>query len=123
MTSLSAGSLVRDLIINSGVVANKVYPILVDKATLPYICYRRTGMRQTPTKSGFHGSDVVTMEVSCFAKTYEKSLTMAEAVRQALDGKSFTNGTTTINGCTLTDSEENWESDAYVQVLTFEIRV
>ena len=128
-TSLSAGVLIRELLLDSAEVTartNKVYPVATDKAELPYILYRRASMEQNPQKTGNPGADTVQMEVICFAADYDDCLELAEAVRGALDNKrdmQTDDETLTMRSCLLVDSEEAWQDDAYVQQLIFNVRV
>ena len=100
----------------------KVFPVVADEATLPYVAYRRGKMEQTPTKSAC-GADTVTVEVLCFGSTYTESIDVAELVRSALDHVQHTVGGLTMRGCVLTDAEEMWQDDAYVQSLTFIVKI
>ena len=128
-TSLSAGVLIRELLLDSAEVTahtNKVYPVATDKAELPYILYRRASMEQNPQKTGNPGADTVQMEVICFAADYDDCLELAEAVRGALDNKrdmQTDDETLTMRSCLLVDSEEAWQDDAYVQQLIFNVKV
>lgn len=83
-TSLSAGIIIRDILTKDADVMNiarKVFPVVTDKAELPYVAYRRTRFEHNAVKGQNPGADSVFIEVDCFAKTYEKSIELAEAVR------------------------------------------
>ena len=57
-TSLSAGSIIRDILLSNEEVkrrTNKVFPIVIDNAQLPYILYRRAALAHNPTKQGMPG--------------------------------------------------------------------
>ena len=125
VTSLSAGIVIYDILSSDTDIAaavTKIFPVVVDDAELPYIAYRRGKMEQVSVKSGA-GADTVTVEVLCFGKTYTESIGIAELVRAALDHVQHTVGGLTMRSCTLTDAEELWQDDAYVQSLTFTIRI
>ena len=58
-TSLSAGIIIRDILtrdadVNS--IATKVFPVVTEKATLPYVAYRRARLDHKPVKDS-QGSD------------------------------------------------------------------
>lgn len=125
-TSLSAGAIIRSILISDAEVkkrTNKVFPIVVDSAQLPYILYRRAALLHNPTKAGSPGADTVTMEVVCYAAKYAESVDMAEAVRAALDYAQGESGGIRMRSCTLADSEEGFEDDAFVQRLSFQVRI
>lgn len=130
-TSLSAGLLIRDLLLADEAVAaltSKVFPVISEEgATLPYICYRRNSMEQTAAKN-VAGADMVTLDVICYTSDYASGVRIAEAVRGALDGVQarYTDeegADMTARSIKLVDSEEGWEDDAYMQVLTFSLKI
>ena len=119
-TSLSAGSIIRDMLLQDPEVAKhtkKVFPVATDTAVLPYILYRRASIEQNPTKAGYPGADTVTIEVICYTEK------LAEAVRAALDGKQGEKDGLVMRSCVLTDGEEGYDSDAYAQQLVFNIKI
>lgn len=125
-TSLSAGSVIRDILLKDGNVTaftKKVFPVATDKAILPYILYRRAGMEQNPTKAGYPGADTVIMEIICFTETYAEGVDLAEAVRSALDCASGAKDGLKMRGCILVDSEEAYDSDAYMQQMSFNVKI
>lgn len=125
-TSLSAGSIIRDMLLRDHEVAKhtkKVFPVATDTAVLPYILYRRTSIEQNPTKAGYPGADTVTIEVICYTEKYGEGVELAEAVRAALDGKQGEKDGLVMRSCVLTDSEEGYDSDAYAQQLVFNVKI
>lgn len=124
-TSLSAGNIINKILREDAEVASKtrlIFPIVVDKAQLPYIVYRRVGLDQTPVK-GRRGSDSVTIDVVCYTKGYTEGVELAEAVRGALEGEQIEADGLVMRSCYLSDSEETWADDAYIQSLTFTIKI
>lgn len=124
-SSLSAGEIIRAVLTEDPEVSRRagdVYPVVEDRADLPYIVYRRAGLEQTPVKKQ-RGSDTVLMEILCFTKGYTEGVELAEAVRNALDGVQAEHEGLVIRSCTLTDSEETWYDDAYVQQLIFNCKM
>ena len=124
-TSLSVGEIIYDVLTNDAEVmarANKVFPVVTDKATLPYVAYRRSRLEHNPAK-GTQGADTVQIDVLCFAAKYGDGVQLAEAVRQALDGKQDAKDTLIMRSCTIAGGEEYYENDAYIQELNFTIKV
>ncbi len=124
-TSLSVGEIIHDILTNDAEVsarANKVFPVVTDKAVLPYVAYRRSRLEHNPAK-GTQGADTVQIDVLCFAAKYKEGIQLAEAVRQALDGKQATKGTMVMRSCTISGGEEYYEDDAFIQELNFTIKV
>lgn len=125
-TSLSAGEVIREVLLTDETVSGittKIFPVATTEAKLPYILYRRAGMEHNPTKAGLPGADSVQIELVCYAKTYAGSIELAEAVRKALDYKQATVGSLNMRSCTLTDSEEGYEDDAFAQSLIFNVKI
>lgn len=125
-SSLSAGEIIRAILIADSEVmarANKVFPVVVEgEAILPYIVYRRTQLEQTPVKTG-RGADTVSIEILCYTEHYTEGVELAEAVRDALDGAQGESDGLIMRSCYLSDSEEAWQDDAYVQQLVFNIKI
>ncbi len=125
-TSLSAGAVIRDMLMKSEAVmqrTNKIFPIATDKALLPYILYRRAALEHNPTKAGQPGADTVTIEVVCYTAKYADGVELAEAVREALDYQQGESDGLTVRSCMLADSEEGYEDDAFVQHLDFIVKL
>ena len=125
-TSLSAGAVIRDMLMKSEAVmqrTNKIFPIATDKALLPYILYRRAALEHNPTKAGQPGADTVTIEVACYTAKYADGVELAEAVREALDYQQGESDGLTVRSCMLADSEEGYEDDAFVQHLDFIVKL
>ena len=125
-TSLSAGAVIRGILIADTDVmriAKKVFPVVTDKAELPYVAYRRSRLEHNPTKAKNPGADTVQIDINCYAATYEKSIELAEAVRAALDYVQGEKDGLVMRSCTLVDGVEIYEDDAYVQCLTFQVQI
>lgn len=124
-SSLSAGEIIRSILIGDAEVAaraKKVFPVVEDSADLPYIVYRRVQLEQEPVK-GKRGADTVAIEVLCYTAGYTEGVELAEAVRDALDGKNGESDGLTMRSCYLSGSDEAWQDDAYVQQLVFNIKI
>lgn len=125
-TSLSAGSIIRAVLLADAEVKsriNKIFPVIADKAELPYIVYRRSEMEVAPVKVGQKGADTLQMEVLCYAASYGDGVELAEAVRGALDLKSAGYEGLQMRGCYLCGGEEGFENDAFFQQLIFNIKI
>ncbi len=124
MTSLSAGKIIRRVLTQDATVSGmvtKVFPVVTDTATLPYVAYRRVSL--DPTNIKVANPDTTAIEVLCFTKDYESGIALAEAVRNALDGQQAEIEGLRMRSCYLSDSEEAYQDDAYVQQLVFTIKV
>lgn len=124
-SSISVGEVVRHVLMEDIQVSSrvrKIFPVVVDNATLPYIVYRRSGMKQDPTKQ-VRGADTVVMQIVCYTEDYQSGVELAESVRDALDGKWAEHGGLRMRSCTLSDCQESWVDNAYVQNLIFTINL
>lgn len=125
-TSLSAGAIIRGILIADADVsriAKKVFPVVTDKAELPYVAYRRSRLEHNPTKAKNPGADTVQIDINCYAATYQESIELAEAVRAALDYVQGEKDGLVMRSCILADGEEIYEDDAYIQCLTFQVQI
>lgn len=126
MTSLSAGLVIYDILSKSDDVkatATRVFPVAADNAKLPYVAYRCAGLETTPQKKGVPGADALLVEVGCYAADYSGVVALSEAVRAALDFTQATLDGLVLRSCILVGMGEGWEDDAYVRMLSFEIRI
>ena len=130
LSSLSVGLMVLEMLSNDARVssmATKVFPVVSEEGTaLPYICYRQSDLKAAPVKREA-GPDVIGVDVMCFAATYEGAVTLAEAVRAAMEGVEYTyrseDGKLKARSIILTDAEDSWDGGAYAKSLSFEIKV
>jgi hypothetical protein len=125
-TSLSAGSIIRSILLEDSdvtAITQNIFPIVTDKAELPYILYRRTSLAHNTTKAKQPGADTVQIEVLCFTSKYGVGIDLAEAVRAALDYSQGEEDGLVMRSCVLSDSEEAWQDDAYVQQLVFSVKI
>lgn len=124
-TSLSAGEIIRSILMSDSEVSarvKKIFPVVEDSAELPYIVYRRTQLEQEPVK-GRRGADTVGIEILCYTQHYTEGVELAEAVRKALDGAQGEVDGLVMRSCYLADSEEAWQDDAYLQQLVFNVKI
>lgn len=124
VSSISIGKVIRGILASNGDLkkkTTKIFPVVTSTANLPYISYRLTGLQGIPTKT-YSNADVVTVEVLCFADTYEHSVELAELVRNALDGAQGEYSGVRMRSCMLSGAEDAWENDAYIERLVFTIR-
>ena len=125
-TSLSAGAVIREILLADADVkrrTNKIFPVVTSKAELPYILYRRAALQHNPTKARQPGADTVTMEVFCYTANYADGVELAEAVRKALDYAQGEKDGLVMRSCPLVDSEEDFTDDAFVQCLSFNVKI
>lgn len=131
LSSLSAGLLIYEWLTKDEAVmaiANKVFPVISEEgAQLPYVCYRRASREAVSTKQQA-GPSTIGMEINCYAATYPQSVALAEAVRKAMDGYQYEycdqegDSLLVCKSCILSDTEESWADDAYIQNLLFTMK-
>ena len=124
-SSLSAGLVIYEVLNEtpeiSGAVT-KIFPVMTDSATLPYICYRRASVDPSQIKGS--SNDHAQIEILCMSAGYAEGVNLAEEVRSALDCKHIIGDCgLTINICTMIDASETWAEDAFVQSLVFDMEV
>lgn len=86
----------------SSVVSAKVYPIVAPAAaTLPFVTYRRAGIRRQQTLTGPMGVPQVTVELDVYASTYEGARDLADRCRSVLDGYGGTFDNTEVKHVSL----------------------
>ena len=99
------------LVADAGVLAitTRVYPNFIpQKPTWPLIVYQKVSGLRDQALSGPTGKAHPRFQMESWAKTYNEAKSLANAVRVALDGGTFTKGTVTIGGVVI---QSEW--DAY----------
>lgn len=126
-TSLSAGKIIFAALNGSEELkrrVNKIFPVVASiDAQLPYIRYCRTGQSATPQKDGQPCADTAVIVVECYTSQYLEGVELAELVRSLLDHKKGTVGDMRMRSCTLVDNAESWQDDAFIQELTFQVKI
>lgn len=119
-TALSTGLILMEMLKGVGV---RAFPVVGKTGEeLPYICYRRTSVDPTLAK-GAGSADKATVTLNCWAATYQESMEIAEAVREALDRQECDCRDLQARAITMIDASEDWEGDAYCQILVFRVSV
>lgn len=79
-------ALVTDAAVTA-LVGTRVYPVLAPAtAVLPFIIWRRAGVRRSQSLGGPVGSPTVSLELELYAATYEGVRDLANKCRLVLDG-------------------------------------
>lgn len=122
-TVLSAGTAVYEVLSERlADKVTKVFPVVTDEAVLPYVCYHREALETAVAKHA-QSADTAMIVVDCYAATYNGSVALAEAVREALDNVSVTTSAgLNVRSSYLVDATESWTDDAYLQSLSFKLR-
>lgn len=126
-SSISAGLLIFALLNEDPDVssmASRIFPVALtsEDIPLPFIVFRAISQGDTQTKpSG--GCDTCQIAVDCAGKTYEEAVELAEYARSALEDRECERGGLSLGISYLSDREEFYDSDAYVERLIFTITV
>lgn len=126
-TSISAGLVIYKLLSGDPSVkgmATKIFPVAVtaESVNLPFIVFRAVKQEPTETKPQ-KGYDSCLIAVDCAAENYEDSVTLAELARAAIEDKECEIEGLSLGISLLTDREEFYEEDAYVERLIFTITI
>ncbi|MBD5229555.1 MAG: DUF3168 domain-containing protein [Bacteroidales bacterium] len=101
----------------------KVFPLIAPaKTDYPFIIYRRSGVTVSSNKD-YSGEDTARIEVITAAVNYDESIKIAEDIREALEHKRGKVNGLIIEDIELIQADESYLSDAYVQKLTFNIKL
>lgn len=101
----------------------RIYPIVSKTdCAYPFIVYRRSAVDVEYTKDGPIAEEA-DYEIICVAENYASSVEVADAVRTAMENKAGTYATIQVAGTQLQNASENFANDAFIQSLTFNIRL
>ena len=88
----------------------------------PFCVIIRTGMVDNQSKDGMY-EDIITVSLIVVDDNYIGSITIANEIRNWLEGHRFKDETINIKQFKLTSSSENWYNDAYIQELQFNVYI
>lgn len=123
-TSLSIGEILYKVLTEDEALkgkTTKVFPVVTDKAELPYIAYKLSGLEPQPVKT-YANADTVTVEIMCLSADHDECVSLSELVRAALDKRQEEVSGLMMRSCTLKDVNESWQDDAYAMTQTYEIK-
>jgi hypothetical protein len=93
----------------SSVVSARIYPIMAPaSATMPFVTYRRAGIRRQQTLTGPMGVPQVTVELDVYAATYEAARDVADRCRLVLDGYGGTFDNTEVKHVSLENEQDDF---------------
>lgn len=93
----------------SSLVSSRVFPILAPaSASLPFITYRRTGIRREQSFTGPVGTPTVSVDLEFLATTYEGARDLADKARRALDGWGGTVSNVQVKVATLDNEQDDF---------------
>jgi len=97
----------------------RVYPVALPQSPqYPLILYTKiTGMRDHHLQ-GPSGHAHPRFQIEAWAKTYTEAKTLADAIREALDGYSGTAAGTKIGSCLIESEQDIYESEIEVYRVT-----
>lgn len=109
---------------------HKIFPLIQPESlTFPYIVFQRSSVIPEYTKDLYLGAGIgwtntVNVTIKCISDEYDESLLLANAVRNTLEGKSYSDADINIDIIQLVSATEyTTDIDIFIQELTFEIPV
>lgn len=93
-------------------ITTRVYPNFIPQApTYPLIVYQKITGYRDHALTGPTGKAHPRFQVEAWAETYSAAKALANAIREALDGKALSSGSVVI-GSSIIQSERDWYEDA-----------
>lgn len=126
-SSISAGLVIFAILSENeeiGQRVTRIFPVAItaENAKLPFIVYRTVKQEPMPVKPQ-RGLDSCQVAVDCAAAGYKEAVELAEMVRRALEESDREESGIQIASCEMSDREEFYEDDAFVERLIFTITV
>lgn len=101
-----------------------LFPVIADHGTkYPFAVFRRTGLTTYTTKNISNYTEHVLMLISIASTNYDESIELADKVKTALEHLKGVVDGIYVEGIDTIDANEDWQNDAFIQNLTFRIRV
>lgn len=104
-------------------VQNKIYPLIADTGTtFPFIIYKRTGIEPSDSKDRFIYNEDTYVDVVIASDKYNENIEIADLVKAALQGKKGNYFNIEVYDIRMTDADEDYIEDTFIQNLTFNIK-
>jgi hypothetical protein len=108
-------ALIAKLLATAGVsdlVATRIRPVLAHQTdALPLIVVHQITHRPEYSTSATVGLADTRVQIDCWGKTMASAQAVAEAVKAALSGQTFTQGGVTFQGCFVAGERHSFEGD------------
>lgn len=93
----------------AGLIGTRIYPVLAPAtASLPFVTWRRAGIRRQQTLSAPMGMPITSVEYSIYGVTYEQAREVADAMRAVLDGYGGTANNTEVKQTSLEQESDDF---------------
>lgn len=127
--TLNIGSFIYETMINDETltetlgVGDNIFPIVAEEGTnTPFIIYRRVGLISNCSKDGTY-EDVVRVEIRAVCSTYEQSINIISRIRELFEKQYFRYDNMEINDVTIESASENYEYNAFTQLITLNLKI
>lgn len=115
--------LTEDEVLAQIVTPKKIFPLVANaETTYPFIVYSRTGLNVEYCKDGIV-EDTVEIQVIAVSDKYIESLEVANQIRKILELRRFKDENVFIKDCRLSSVYEEYIENAFVQKVTFTIKL
>lgn len=115
--------LTEDEVLAKIVTPKKIFPLVANaETTYPFIVYSRTGLNVEYCKDGIV-EDTVEIQVIAVSDKYIESLEVANQIRKILELRRFKDENVFIKDCRLSSVYEEYIENAFVQKVTFTIKL
>lgn len=120
MSGIGIGKAIKAIL--SGI--EKVYPLVADEGTTyPFVVYRRSGLIPASTKDRYSYKESATVEIIVASNSYPESIDVAEQVKQKMVNTRGTYSGLNVGEITLTNADEDFIEDTFIQKLNFNIEI
>lgn len=120
MSGISVGKAIKAIL--EGI--DKVYPLVADEGTTyPFVVYRRSGLTPASTKDRYSYKESASVEIIIASNSYPDSINLAEQVKLKMNNTRGTYNGLGIGEISLTDADEDYLEDAFIQKLKFNIEI
>lgn len=128
MTGLQIGKAIFQILnSNSGLTASvgtNIFPLIATQdVTFPFIIYKRTAFVPSYTKDKYSVTDSVSIQIVIASEKYSESCEIADLINTQIVGISGYFSGLFIDNIQLTDADEDYQQDTYIQTLTYQINL
>ncbi len=128
MTGIQIGKAIYQILSsNSGLTASvgtNIFPLIATQdVTFPFVVYKRTSFIPSYTKDKYSVTDSVNVQIVIASEKYSQSCEIADLINAQIVGITGNIAGLFIDNIQLTDADEDYQQDTYIQTLTYQINL
>lgn len=125
MRALEIGALIKRLLADMSIndrLKGRIYPVVAEQKTpFPFVAYKRSGVVLESDKDVSYRYGMISVDIIIVGSSYSQSLDIASAIVDEMPDYPMSLDGFDISDIKLANAVEDFQDEAYIQALTFNI--